>query len=150
MPSLFHLHSKIANTSLGTRTNIIYWKTYMPPLHFLGISERGSYNYFYASSADVVIYSDVSSGMISFSDLAGAPQRDLVESLAASDYDRTFVVTPVAIWYTLPPPIKNCMEEDKLVFPHLDLDHISESFDAGAPDGLRLGVYTLSPDCVSV
>ncbi|KAJ8597675.1 glycosyltransferase family 22 protein [Rhizopogon salebrosus TDB-379] len=133
MPSLFHLHSKVANTSLGMRTNIIYWKTYMPPLHFLGISER-----------------DVSSGMISFSDLAGAPQRDLVESLAASDYDRTFVVTPVAIWYTLPPPIKNCMEQDKLIFPHLNLDHILESFDAGAPDGLRLGVYTLSPDCVSV
>lgn len=102
-----------------------------------------------AGSADVV-FSDVSSGIISFTDLAGAPQGDLAASLAASDYDRTFVVTPVAMWYTLLPAIANCMKLDSSVFPHLDLDHVSESMGVGAFDGLRLGVYTLSPDCVPV
>ncbi|OJA17272.1 hypothetical protein AZE42_03048 [Rhizopogon vesiculosus] len=123
VPSLFHLHSVVTNTSVGTRINIIYWKTYMPPPHLLGINER-----------------DISSGKISFTDLAGAPQDHFTASLVASDYDRSFIVTPVAMWYTLPHAIKNCMELDKPIFPHLDLDHVSESMDAGALDGLRLGV----------
>ncbi|OAX39301.1 glycosyltransferase family 22 protein [Rhizopogon vinicolor AM-OR11-026] len=133
VPSLFHLHSVVTNTSVGTRTNIIYWKTYIPPPHFLGISKR-----------------DVSSGKFSFTDLAGAPQDRFAASLVASNYDRTFIVTPVAMWYTLPHTIKNCMELEKPIFPHLDLDHVSESMDVGVLDGLRLGVYTLSPHCVSV
>ncbi|KAG1819207.1 glycosyltransferase family 22 protein [Suillus subaureus] len=129
VPSLFHLHSVIADASLGTRTNIIYWKTYTPPLHFLGMSQ---------------------SGLISFVDLAGASQDNFAASLSASDYDRTFVVTPVAMQHTLPPTITGCMELNKSIFPHLDLDHISESIDTGVLDGLRLGVYTLSPNCVFV
>lgn len=133
MPSLFHLHSMVGNTSSGTRTNIIYWKTYIPPLHLLGVSER-----------------DVSTGLISFVDLAGASQNDFVASLSAGDYDRTFIVTPMAMRYTLSPAIKDCMELNKSIFPHLDLDHISESMDAGVLDGLRLGVYTLSRNCVFV
>jgi len=99
-----------------------------------------------AGSADVV-HSDVSSGTVSFMDLAGAPQDDLVASLSGGDYNRTFIVTPVAMWSTLPPAITNYMELDKLIFPHLDLDHVLESMDAGVLDGLRLGLYTLSPDC---
>lgn len=133
VPSLFHLHSVVADASLGTRTNIIYWKTYMPPLHFLGINER-----------------DVSSGIISFTDLAGASQGVLAASLTVGDYDRTFIVTPVAMQSTLPSAITNCMKLDKAIFPHLDLDHIAESMDVGILSGLHLGVYTLSPDCVFV
>ncbi|KAG2134780.1 glycosyltransferase family 22 protein [Suillus clintonianus] len=130
VPSLFHLHSVVANASLGTRTNIVYWKTYMPPPHFLGVREQ-----------------DISSGMISFVDLAGASQHDFTVSLSAGGYDRTFIVTPVAMQHTLPPAITDCMELDKSIFPHLDLDHISESVDTGLLDGLRLGVYILSPAC---
>ncbi|KAG1752252.1 glycosyltransferase family 22 protein [Suillus lakei] len=133
VPSLFYLHSVVADASLGTRTNIIFWKIYMPPLHFLSISEQ-----------------DVSSGIISYIDLAGASQDDFVASLSAGDYDRTFVVTPVAVRYTLPLAITSCMELNQHIFPHLDLDHISESMDAGLLDGLSLGVYTLSPNCVVV
>lgn len=132
VPSLFHLHSVVADASLITRTNIIYWKTYIPPVHLLGVSER-----------------DVSTGLISFSDLAGASQDDFAASLSA-DYDRTFVVTPMAMRYTLPVAIMGCMELNQSIFPHLDLDHVSESIDAGVLDGLRLGVYTLSRDCVLV
>lgn len=133
VPSLFHLHSVVADASLITRTNIIYWKTYIPPLHLLGVSER-----------------DVSTGLISFIDLAGASQDDLVASLSAGDYDKTFIVTPVAMRYTLPAAIMGCMELNQSIFPHLDLDHISESIDTGVLDGLRLGVYTLSRNCVFV
>jgi phosphatidylinositol glycan class Z len=133
VPSLFYLHSVVGDTSLGTRTNIIYWKTYIPPLHLLGVSER-----------------DVSAGLISFVDLAGASQNDFVASLSASDCDRTFVVTPVAMQHTLSPTIKDCMELNQSIFPHLDLDHISESMDTGVLNGLRLGVYTLSHNCVFV
>lgn len=133
VPSLFHLHSVVTDASLGTRTNIIYWKTYIPPLHFLGVNER-----------------DVLTGLISFVDLAGASQDDFAASLSAGDYDRTFVVTPVAMRYTLPPAIAGCMELNQSIFPHLDLDHISESMEIGVLDGLRLGVYTLSPNCVFV
>lgn len=97
-----------------------------------------------------MVYLDISSGIISFTDLAGAPQGDLAASLASSEYDRTFIVTPVAMWYTLPPAMTECMKLDKPIFPHLDLDHVSESIEAGALDGLRLGVYTLISDCVSV
>lgn len=102
-----------------------------------------------AGSTDV-IYSDVSSGTISFTDLAGAPHDEFNASLVASGYDRTFIVTPMAMWYTLLPAIADCMELDKPIFPHLDLDHVSESINSGALHGLCLGVYTLSPDCVSV
>ncbi|KAG1740454.1 glycosyltransferase family 22 protein [Suillus paluster] len=133
VPSLFHLHSVVADASLGTRTSIIYWKTYIPPLHFLGVDGR-----------------DVTSDIISFTDLAGASQDDFVASISAGDYNRTFIVTPVAMWSTLPPALTNCMELDKAIFPHLDLDHIPESMDAGVLDGLRLGVYTLAPKCIFV
>ncbi|KAG1903671.1 glycosyltransferase family 22 protein [Suillus fuscotomentosus] len=133
VPSLFHLHPLVANASLGTRTNIIYWKTYMPPLHLLGVNER-----------------DVATGLVSFVDLAGASQDDFAASLSADDYDKIFLVTPVAMRYTLPPAITGCMELNQTIFPHLDLDHISESIDAGVLDGLRLGVYTLSRNCVFV
>lgn len=133
VPSLFYLHSVVADTSLGMRTNIIYWKTYIPPRHLLGVNER-----------------DVSTGLISFVDLAGASQDDFAASLNAGDYARTFVVTPVAMQYTLPPAIMGCMELNWSTFPHLDLDHISESMNAGVLDGLRLGVYTLSRNCVFV
>lgn len=42
------------------------------------------------------------------------------------------------------------MELNQSIFPHLDLDHIPESVNAGVLDGLRLGVYTLSRNCVFV
>ncbi|KAG2159341.1 glycosyltransferase family 22 protein [Suillus bovinus] len=133
VPSLFHLHSLVADPSLGTRTNIIYWKTYMPPLHLLGVNDR-----------------DVVTGSVSFIDLAGASRDDFAASLDTGNYDRTFVVTPVAMRYTLPPTITSCMELNRTIFPHLDLDHISESMDIGVLDGLRLGVYTLSRNCIFV
>lgn len=130
VPSLFYLHSVVADSSIVMRTNIIYWKTYIPPLHLLGVSER-----------------DVSTGLISFIDLAGASQGDFAASLSAGDYDRTFVVTPVAMQSMLPPAIMNCMELNQSIFPHLDLDHMSESMATGVLDNLRLGVYTLSRNC---
>ncbi|KIK38522.1 glycosyltransferase family 22 protein [Suillus luteus UH-Slu-Lm8-n1] len=49
VPSLFHLHSVVGDASLGTRTTIIYWKTYMPPPHLLGVSERGCFHFYHAS-----------------------------------------------------------------------------------------------------
>ncbi|KAF9224898.1 hypothetical protein BS17DRAFT_731607 [Gyrodon lividus] len=132
VPSLFSLHSTLGDVSSGISTHIIYWKTYIPPRHLLGVSRR-----------------DVLSGKVSLTDLAGAPQDELKAVLSTPSIDATYLVTPVAMYLTLPGEISLCMALQKRIFAHLDLDHIPESVQAGWYDGLSLGIYAIERSCVA-
>ncbi|KAF9238069.1 glycosyltransferase family 22 protein [Melanogaster broomeanus] len=117
----------------GTSTHIIYWKTYMPPRHLLGVSQQ-----------------DVLSGNISLTDLTGAPLDELAAAtFSSSAFDMTYLVAPMAMYLTLPREISSCMTLQQRIFPHLDLDHISESVQAGWYDGLSLGIYAIERRCVA-
>lgn len=41
VPSLFYLHSTLADLSSAQSTHIVYWKTYLPPRHLLGVPQQG-------------------------------------------------------------------------------------------------------------
>lgn len=45
VPSLFYLHDKISSMDVTHSARIVYWKTYMPPLHLLAIDEQGDLKY---------------------------------------------------------------------------------------------------------
>jgi len=59
-----------------------------------------------------------------------------------------FLITPFPMKSTLSPTMTPCFALDHRVFPHLDLDHIGESVEAGWSDGLSLGVWRVDKDCV--
>ncbi|KIM60480.1 glycosyltransferase family 22 protein [Scleroderma citrinum Foug A] len=131
VPSLFYLHSRIANDP-SANTHIIYWKTYMPPRRFLGIPQQ-----------------DAESGKVDITDLAGASQETLIDNLLPTGpATTTYVVTPVPMYKTLPSRVSPCFTPQTRIFPHLDLDHVRASIDAGLYDGLALGVYTVERSCV--
>ncbi|KIK96891.1 glycosyltransferase family 22 protein [Paxillus rubicundulus Ve08.2h10] len=132
VPSLFSLRSTLDGMGSGTRTHIIYWKTYMPPRHLLGVSQK-----------------DVLSGKTSLTDLAGAPREALMAAFPTFPCNATYLVTPMAMYLTLPEEIMSCMALQRRIFPHLDLDHISESVQAGWHDGLSLGIYAVKRRCVA-
>lgn len=92
---------------------------------------------------------DVMSGRISIVDLSGAPQNELTTVLSALSFDRTYLVTPVAMYLTLPRDVSSCIALQKRIFPHLDLDHIPESIQVGWYDGLSLGIYVIDWGCVA-
>jgi phosphatidylinositol glycan class Z len=50
--------------------------------------------------------------------------------------------------FSLSPKLTACFVLDHRVFPHLDLDHIGESVEAGWRDGLSLGVWKVDKDSV--
>jgi len=126
VPSLLFLHSTLRNSAADSGHHIIYWKTYMPPWHLLGVS-----------------WDDVSPGKISFTDLSGASQDELITALSASSFNVTHLVTPVSMYSTLPKSISSRIALERQIFPHLDLDHVAESIQAGGYEGLSLGVYTV-------
>jgi GPI mannosyltransferase 4 len=59
-----------------------------------------------------------------------------------------FLVTPFPMKSTLSPKMTPCLVLDHRVFPHLDLDHIGESVEAGWRDGLSLGIWRIDKDCM--
>ncbi|KIJ07508.1 glycosyltransferase family 22 protein [Paxillus involutus ATCC 200175] len=132
VPSLFSLRATLDDVSSGMSTHIIYWKTYMPPRHLLGVSQK-----------------DVLSGKISLTDLAGASQDALKAAFSTPSCDATYLVTPMAMYLSLPEEIVSCTALQKRIFPHLDLDHISETVQAGWYDGLSLGIYAVKRSCTA-
>ncbi|KAI0929168.1 hypothetical protein AcW1_006188 [Taiwanofungus camphoratus] len=138
VPSLFYLHDEIDLASTKAlmvaerqTVDVIYWKTYMPPFHLLNIPKQ-----------------DVRSGQITLTDLAGATSDALIQRLCApsSTNTQTFLVAPL---YTgLHVKHSNCIQLQTSFFPHLDLDHLSETVAVGLKDGLRLGVHVVDTDCI--
>lgn len=148
VPSLFYLHDRLSISGLVQSSHIIYWKTYMPPRHLLAIAER-----------------DVVSGRVNITDLAGASSSSLYKTLVhpstvdillsdknnvrSYSKEATYLVTPFPMKASLLRQITTCFSLEHRVFPHLDLDHIKESVEAGWKDGLSLGVWRVDKDCVS-
>ncbi|KAF8558667.1 hypothetical protein OG21DRAFT_1404685 [Imleria badia] len=132
VPSILALHSTLRNGPAGSSTHIIYWKTYTPPRHLLGVSRGVGVP-----------------GKISFVDLSGAPQNELMAALSAQSSNSTYLVTPVPMYSMLPQGISSCMVLKKHISPHLDLDHIPESILAGH-DALSLGIYAVERGCIAV
>lgn len=147
VPSLFYLHSRIANDP-SANTHIIYWKTYMPPRRFLGIPQQGHFHLCPGCSM-LTRPIDAESGKVDITDLAGASQETLIDNLLPTGpATTTYVVTPVPMYKTLPSRVSPCFTPQTRIFPHLDLDHVRASIDAGLYDGLALGVYTVERSCV--
>ncbi|EGO01153.1 hypothetical protein SERLA73DRAFT_179247 [Serpula lacrymans var. lacrymans S7.3] len=132
VPSLFYLHSKLEDTAFAGNVHIVYWKTYMPPRHLLGVQDQEFF------SRPIVI-----------TDLAGARQNDLRDIFYADLSGTTFLVTTAAMHSSLPQPLSDCLVVQHRIFPHLDLDHLSESVEAGWSDGLSLLVYLTDHDCIA-
>ena len=147
VPSLFSLHSTLGNASANSNINVIYWKTYMPPRHLLGASPQGM-RPFYTWDQHAQFSVDIISEQLHFVDLSGAPQNELMAALSAPSFKLTYLVSPAPVYLTLPHGISSCMTLEKRIFPHLDLDHIPESIQAGGLDALSLGVYAVKSDCI--
>ncbi|KAI0088387.1 Alg9-like mannosyltransferase family-domain-containing protein [Irpex rosettiformis] len=137
VPSLLHLNNLIsANNSSGDYA-VVYWKTYMPPWHLLGIPEN-----------------QIITGHASVADLAGKPSSDVEDyliSLRGQHPEGTtlYLVAPEFAMQSLEQPIAKCFRIDRQIYPHIDLDHISESIETGWPGGVCLGVYVADLDCVA-
>ncbi|KAI6041462.1 glycosyltransferase family 22 protein [Pisolithus marmoratus] len=127
----FYLNTRITD-NLSTSTHIIYWKTYMPPRRFLGIPQQ-----------------EVQSGKVTVADLAGATESVLVDTLVSTGSETVYVVTPIAMFKSLPGNVASCFTLEKRIFPHLDLDHIQGTLEVGWYDGLTLGVYTVEQSCIT-
>jgi len=165
VPSLFYLHDRVSALRPAENAHIIYWKTYMPPRHLLAIDKRGMLSHFIGIFMNNTFFSDVISGKINITDLAGMPPLSLYKallfpsttSISISDKpnvplhsnETTYLVTPLSMQASLPPEIIACFSLDYRVFPHLDLDRIEESVEAGWKDGLSLGVWRVDKGCVS-
>ncbi|EED82494.1 predicted protein [Postia placenta Mad-698-R] len=133
VPSLFHLHDVIGKlwaSSQGDKiVKVFYWKTYMPPRHLLAIPE-----------------SDVLSGKFTITDLSGAGA--IVEQLMAVPSTATsFLVAPLHATRALTKKYPGCVMLKERVYPHLSLDHISETVEVGWKDGLSLGIYVVDAVC---
>jgi hypothetical protein len=70
------------------------------------------------------VSADVMSGKISFVDLSGAPQDELIAVLTASSFNSTYLVTPIPMYLTSPQGISSCIALKARICPHLDLNHI--------------------------
>ena len=91
---------------------------------------------------------EAASGKFYFTDLSGARQSELMAALSAPSFRSTYLVTPVSMYLMLPQRISSCMVLKQRIFPHLDLDHIPESVQAGPHDGLSLGIYDIERNCI--
>ena len=91
-------------------------------------------------------------------DLAGASSAELYDTL----FDRpvakssskinpsvSYLVAPFSMVATLPIEVAACLDINRRVFPHLDMDHLGESVDVGWKDGLSLGVWTVNQQCLT-
>ncbi|KAI0825968.1 Alg9-like mannosyltransferase family-domain-containing protein [Irpex lacteus] len=136
VPSLLHLNGQISSLPSSHNYITLYWKTYMPPWHLLGIPEG-----------------EVLAGRASVADLAGRSSTDVEEYLSSLRDQRPegtilYLVTPEFAMRSLGPSMAHCFTIDKRVYPHLDLDHIPESIEVGWPGGISLGVYVTNLDCI--
>ena len=95
------------------------------------------------------ISADVMAGKTSFVDFSGAPQNELMAVLTAPSFNSTYLVTPIPMYLTLPQGISSCITLKRRVFPHLDLDHIPETIQAGGYDALSLGIYAVERSCIA-
>ena len=91
-------------------------------------------------------------------DLAGASSAKLYDTLfdqlatgssSKSNTSVSYLVSPISMIATLPMELAACLEMNRRVFPHLDMDHIRESVDVGWKDGLSLGVWTVNQQCLA-
>ena len=91
-------------------------------------------------------------------DLAGASSAKLYDTLfdqlatgssSKSNTSVSYLVSPISMIATLPMELAACLEMNRHVFPHLDMDHIRESVDVGWKDGLSLGVWTVNQQCLA-
>ncbi|EIW79621.1 glycosyltransferase family 22 protein [Coniophora puteana RWD-64-598 SS2] len=130
VPSLMYLHGELAS-SPTTNITIAYWKTYMPPRHLLGLTEQ-----------ERIVRS------LNVFDMAGTSKEDLLYTVIAEAHEDIYLVTPLAMHATLPEVAASCLALQQRIYPHLDLDHIPESIEAGWPDGLSLGAFTAERVCL--
>ncbi|TFK51027.1 hypothetical protein OE88DRAFT_1630583 [Heliocybe sulcata] len=139
VPSLFYVHGRISEEiSLYGHLDVVYWRTYMPPRHLLGIRHD--------------TYQDRS---VSVTDIAGASTDVLLETIRhlissadsrRPDCSKVYLVAP--FWATDRVDLNaHGFILEHRVWPHLDMDHLGESVSLGVTDGLVLGVYSSQQDC---
>jgi GPI mannosyltransferase 4 len=80
---------------------------------------------------DTQFPADAIPGNISLADLSGTSQDELMTALSVSSFNMTHLVTLVSMYSTLPKSISSCIALERQIFPHLDLDHVPESIQAG-------------------
>jgi GPI mannosyltransferase 4 len=159
VPSLCHLHEVItADLAKNETVQVVYWKTYMPPRRFLGIPQaRTLISHQYLIEFQSKKNLDVQNGRLSIIDLGGAPSSELLSVLSSPpsyldnyldpnfkvvtypsqhSITKTYIVAPLHSRVQLP----CCSTLRRSFFPHLDLDHIGESMEAGWY-GLGLGLF---------
>lgn len=153
VPSLLHLNGQISSLPSSHNYITVYWKTYMPPWHLLGIPESGRRGLILALEKRSYASVEVLTGRASVADLAGRSSTDVEEYLSSLRDQRPegtilYLVTPEFAMRSLGPSMAHCFSIDKRVYPHLDLDHIPESIEVGWPSGISLGVYVANLDCI--
>ncbi|KAJ8488550.1 hypothetical protein ONZ51_g3471 [Trametes cubensis] len=138
IPSLFRVHAIIYDTPSTAHLHdveVVYWNTYMPPRHLLAIRQE-----------------DVNSQRVSIRDLSGASPATAIGSFLAPVLDThphmVLLAAPFHAVKELETASQKCLQEISRVFPHLDLDHISESVQVGWKDGLSLGIFDVDTACI--
>lgn len=97
----------------------------------------------------LTIATDVSSGRVNITDLAGGSPDQLLQALVLQPSDLRTATTYLVAPLYMSPQIPACMKIQRRFSPHLNLDHIGEMLQAGWPDGLTLGLYRAVGDrCV--
>ncbi|KDQ54939.1 glycosyltransferase family 22 protein [Jaapia argillacea MUCL 33604] len=129
IPSVFHLRTLLDERSIGSKdVRIVYWKTYMPPGHLLGVSQL-----------------DGDSGKVTITDLAGASPSTLLTTLSPLTLTANTDIYLIAPIYAM--PHIPCLVLQHGIFPHLNLDHLDEVWEVGLRDGLTLGVFGWEGTC---
>ena len=85
-------------------------------------------------------------------DLAGASQDEVqttLFSLSTPKYTTLYLVTPPFAIKGLDLNYQQCISTTSMIFPHLAMDHLSESMTMGWKEGLSLGVYTANSSCIA-
>ena len=94
---------------------------------------------------------DVENANFSVIDLAGSPPASAEDILLSSSHHHgslTYIVTPPFAVLDIKSDLRPCLTLEKSIFPHLDLDHIGESINAGWKDGLSLEIYRVKAECL--
>ncbi|KAI1792690.1 Alg9-like mannosyltransferase family-domain-containing protein [Ganoderma leucocontextum] len=138
VPSLFRVHDIVYDPATGLTAHdyrVVYWKTYMPPRHLLAVRQ-----------------SDHASKAVEVFDFSGAPGDKVVQGLRrpppTSRPLTTLLVVPFHSISELEEPARACLTEHDRIFPHLDLDHLSEAIEVGWKDGLSLGIFEVDQTCL--
>lgn len=90
------------------------------------------------------------SGRFAIIDVAGQSQEIAMSTLSQIPMSRqVFLLTPLALESKLPSPIRDCIDLENYFFPHLDMDHLPETWEAGIPKGLSLGLWHVRTRCLN-